>query len=161
MREMIYDFTTHSLYYTNKEISVFIFSLDIDTLEMVFELQTGKLIGIQGFFPLIQASKSNICLPIYQTGDYLLQKFDLSSCNPNEVYDLTKKIPQTQKYFGKISIKCDKEKGIIQIGETLSEQETATKVNDNILCGLDQNLFFKCVYIMPTQFIGKDQRRRF
>lgn len=87
-----------------------------------------------------------------------MQKFDLSKCNPNEVYDWTKIVPQTQKYFEKLSIKYDAEKGIIQIGETLSEQETAIKVNDNILCGLDQNLYLKCVYIMPTQFIGKEQR---
>ena len=158
MREMIYDFTTHSLYYTNKEISVSIFSLAIDTLEMVFELQTGKLIGIQGFLPLVQASNSKIFLPKFQKGEYLLQKFDLSKCNPNEVYDWTKIVPQTQKYFEKLSIKYDAENGIIQIGETLSEQETAIKVNDNILCGLDQNLYLKCVYIMPTQFIGKEQR---
>ena len=149
--EIIYHFTTHSLYYTNKEISVSIFSLAIDTLEMVFELQTGKLIGIQ-------ASNSKIFLPKFQKGEYLLQKFDLSKCNPNEVYDWTKIVPQTQKYFEKLSIKYDAEKGIIQIGETLSEQETAIKVNDNILCGLDQNLYLKCVYIMPTQFIGKEQR---
>lgn len=49
MREMIYDFTTHSLYYENESIDVPNFSLAIDTLEMIFELQTGKLLSIQGF----------------------------------------------------------------------------------------------------------------
>lgn len=156
MREMIYDFTTHSFYYANKDINVPNFSLAIDTLEMVFELQTGKLIGIQGFFPLIQASKSTICLPVFQNGDYILDKFYLSTCNSNEVYDLIKKIPQTKKYFEKISIKFDKEKGIIQIGETVKEHEPTIKVNDNIMCSLDQNLDLKCVYIIPTRFIGAE-----
>lgn len=153
MREMIYDFTTHSLYYENQGIEVPNFSLTIDTLEMVFELQTGKLLCIQGFFPLIQAVKSNIHLPVCDKADYLLHNFDLSTCNQNEIYDLTKKIPQTQKYFEKISIKYDRGKGIIQIGEEMKEKETAIEVNDNILCGLDQNLDLKCVYIIPTRFI--------
>ena len=105
MREMIYDFTTHSLYYENQGVEIPNFSLTIDTLEMVFELQTGKLLCIQGFFPLIKAVKSNVHLPVCDKADYLLRNFDLSTCNQNEVYDLTKKMPQTQKYFEKISIK--------------------------------------------------------
>lgn len=152
MREMIYDFTTHSLYCENQDIDVPNFSLTIDTLEMVFELQTGKLLCIQGFFPIIQATKSNIHLPTYDKKDYLLH-IDLSMCNENEVYDLTKKIPQTQKYFEKKFIKYDREKGIIQIGHEMKKQETAIEVNNNILCGLDQNLDLKCVYIIPTRFI--------
>ncbi len=55
MDNMIYDFKTHSLYYENQNISVPNFSLSIDTLEIVFELQTWKLLGIQGFFPIINA----------------------------------------------------------------------------------------------------------
>lgn len=153
MREMIYDFTTHSLYYENQGIDVPNFLLTIDTLEMVFELQTGKLLYIQGFFPIIQATKTNICLPAYDKKDYLLHNFDLSTCNQNEVYDLIKKIPQTQKYFEKEFVKYDKEKGIIQVGGEMKEQETAIEVNNNILCGLDQNLDLKCLYIIPTRFI--------
>lgn len=137
MREMIYDFTTHSLYYENQGIEVPNFSLTIDTLEMVFELQTGKLLCIQGFFPLIQAVKCNIHLPACNKADYILHNFDLSICNQNEVYDLTNKIPETQKYFEKMSIKYDRRKGIIQIGEEMREQDTAIEVNNNILCGLD------------------------
>ena len=153
MREMIYDFTTHSLYYENQGIDVPNFSLTIDTLEMVFELQTGKLLCVQGFFPLIQAAKSNIHLPTYDKKDYLLHNFDLSTCNQNEVYNLTKKIPQTQKYFEKKFVKYDREKGIIQIGHEMKKQETVIEVNNNILCGLDQNLDLKCLYIIPTRFI--------
>lgn len=150
---MIYNFATHSLYYEGQDIDIPNFSLAIDTLELVFELQTGKLLCIQGFFPLIQASKSNIQLPICDKGDYLLHNFDLSMCKPNEIYDLTKKLPQTRKYFEKMTIKYDAEKGIIQIGEEMKEQESTIEVNNNILCGLDQNLDLKCVYIIPTRFM--------
>lgn len=152
MKEMIYDFATHSLYYENKDADVPNFSLTIDTLELVFELQTGKLLCAQGFFPLIQAFKSDIHLPECNKGDYLLHNFDLSMCKPNEVYDLIKKIPKTQKYFEKVPIKYDRKKGIILIGEEMNEKETIIEVNDNIMCGLDQNLDLKCVYIIPTRF---------
>lgn len=155
MNEMIYDFTTHSLYYEKQDIDVPIFSLTIDTLEMVFELQTGKLLYIQGFFPIIMALKGNITLPVSKRGDYVLYNFDLAACKQNEVYDLINKIPRMKKYFEKVSIKYDREKGIIQIGEEIQEKETTIKVNDNILCGLDQNLDLKCIYIIPTRFIEK------
>lgn len=155
MKEMIYDFTTHSLYYENQDIDVPNFSLAIDTLEMVFELHTGKLLCVQGFFPLIQASKSNINLPMRMKDDYLLYNFDLSMCKQDEVYDIIKKIPQTKKYFEKVSIKYDREKGIIQIGDEMEERDSVIEVDDNILCGLDDNLDLKCVYIIPTRFINK------
>lgn len=155
MREMVYDFATHSLYYENQSIDVAMFSLTIDTLEMFFELQTGKLLYIQGFFPLIRAVKSNISLPPCVKGDYLLHNFDLSTCNQNEIYYLTKKIPQTRKYFENTSIKYDRKKGIIQVGEEMGEKETTIKVSDQILCGLDRNSDLKCIYIIPTRFIGE------
>ena len=155
MQEMIYDFATHSLYYENQRIDVPGFSLVIDTLEMVFELRTGKLIYVQGFLPLIRASKSNIDLPICTKGDYLLQNFDLSMCNQNAVYDLIKKVPKVEKYFEGMPMKYDSEKGIIQVGEEMEALETTIEVNDNILCGLDQQLNLKCIYIIPTRFIKK------
>lgn len=152
MREMIYDFATHSLYYENQDIDIPSFSLTIDTLEMVFELKTGRLLYIQGFFPLIRATQSNICLPACTRGNYLLHNFDLSACNQNGVYDLIKKIPQTRKYFEKISVKYDEKKGIIQIGEKMGERGIVIEVDSNILCGLDQNRDLQCVYIIPTRF---------
>lgn len=155
MREMIYDFATHSLYYENQRIDVAMFSLTINFLEMFFELQTGKLLYIQGFFPLIQAVESNISLPPCVKGEYLLHNFDLSMCHQNEVYYLTKKIPQTQKYFENTTIKYDRKKGIIQVGEEMGENETSIEVNKQIVCGLDRNSDLKCIYIIPTRFIGE------
>lgn len=153
MDNMIYDFEIHSLYYENQNISVPIFSLSIDTLEMIFELQTGKLIGIQGFFPIIKAITCSISLPVYDVKEYVLKNTDLSVYRQNEVYDMVKKIPQTRKYFEKMHIKYDKEKGIIQVGSEMKKGEVGIKINDNIVCGLDKNLELKCLYIIPTKFI--------
>ena len=70
MNEMIYDFKTHSLSYRNPDIDVSHFSLAIDTLELVFEIQTGKLLGVQGFFPLIKANVCNVDFPKCKLGEY-------------------------------------------------------------------------------------------
>lgn len=153
MNEMIYDFKTHSLSYGNQDIDVPNFSLTIDTLEIIFELQTGKLLGVQGFFPLLKATMCDINLPKWKVGDYFLHNVDLSIFKKNEVYDLIRKIPQTKKYFENLSIKYDKSKRIIQIGEDACEGENVIKVNNNILCGLDKNSDLRCVYIMPEKFI--------
>ena len=158
MKEMTYDFAIHTLYYENQDIRVPNFSLAIDTLELVFEIQTGKLLCIQGFFPLVQASEGNVNLPECKKGDYLLHNFDLSTCKQDEVYDLIKKIPQTQKYFEKAPIKYDKERGIIQIGKETGENEIVIEVSDNIICGLDQNSDLESIYIFPTRFINETTR---
>ena len=153
MDNMIYDFKTHSLYYENLNNSVPTFSLSIDTLEMVFELQTGKLVRVQGFFPIIKAIICSVSLPECDEKEYVLKNVDLSVYRQNEVYDMIQKTPQIRKYFEKIQIKSDKEKGIIQIGSEIQKGEVGVKINDNILCGLDSDLNLKCLYIIPTKFI--------
>ncbi len=153
MDNMIYDFKTHSLYYENQNISVPNFSLSIDTLELVFELQSGKLVRIQGFFPIIKAITCSISLPVYDEKEFVLINTDLSVYRQNEVYDMMQKIPRIRKYFERTPMKYDKERGIIQVGSEIQEGEVGIKVNDNILCGLDCNLDLKCIYIIPTKFI--------
>ncbi len=153
MNKMIYDFTTHSLYYENEDIDVPTFSLAIDTLEMVFEVETGKLMRVQGFFPIIRAVSCNIDIPEWEEGDYLINNIDFSACKQNEIYDLIQKDPQTKKYFEKFVTKFDKEKGIIQIGEEMKEGDVGIKVNKNIMCGFDENSNLKCLYIVPTEFV--------
>lgn len=154
MDNLIYDFKSHSLYYEKPSISVPIFSLLIDTLEMVFELQTGKLIGIQGFFPIIKAITCSISLPMCDKKEYVLKNSDLSSYEQNKVYDMLQRMPQIKKYFEKMQIKYDKERGIIQVGSDMQKGEIGIKINNNILCGFDNNLDLKCLYIIPTIFIG-------
>lgn len=152
MNKMIYDFKTHSLYYENGELGFPTFSLAIDTLELIYELATGKLVRIQGFFPIVNAVASDINLPEWREKDYQLNNIDLSACRQNEVYDLIKKIPESKKYFENISIKFDKNKGIIQVGEQMKNEESVIRPNNHFLCGLDSGLNLKCLYIIPTVF---------
>lgn len=153
MSGMIYNFLTHNIYYETQDINYPTFSLAIDTLEMIFAFKTGKLLRIQGFFPLIKSNVCNINLPIYEEGDYVLSNLELSSYEQNRIYDLICKIPQTREYFEKIIVRYDMEKGLIQIGKGAQTGEVGIKVSDNIICVLDHNLILKSLYICPTKFI--------
>ena len=155
MSEMIYDFAIHSLYYDKTDMIVHNFSLMIDTLELVFHLQTGKLVGIQGFFPLVSANECNIELPDWKEGSFTLQNCELSKCKHNEIYDLAQVIPRAQKYFEKRKVKYDKREGIIQLGEELQKGESVIKISSNIFCGFDSNSVLKCLYIVPMKLHNK------
>lgn len=153
MSEMIYDFEVHSLYYEDHNINVPIFSLAIDTLEMIFELKTGRLCYVQGFFPIVNSKKCRISIPICSAEGYTLQNIDLSLCKQNEVYDLKDKIPQTEKYFTMDSIKYDVMQGIIQLGGEFNFRDVVIKVNENIICVIDDEFILKGIYIIPNRFI--------
>ena len=81
-------------------------------------------------------------------------KHDNQTSFIGDLFDLTKKVPQIQKYFEKMPIKYDSEKGIIQIGEEMKGQETAIEVNGNIEWTWSE-FGFK-VYIIPTKFLYMD-----
>jgi hypothetical protein len=157
MQDMVYDFKTHSLHHEiiyKLEIDICCFSLKIHYLELFFELQNGKFLGACGFLPLISADKCSIELPKYKSGDYFLHNIDLSMIKRGEIYDLKRKIPQTIKYFSDANFKYDRTQGIILLGESPSVEENVLKINKNIVCGLDESMNLKSIYLMPEDFIN-------
>lgn len=152
MANMIYEFKTHSIYYDSNYLYN-TFSLTIDTLELFFELVTGKFIGIQGFFPLIQAKKCKLNLPqVERCKEYYLE--DVSGYKLGIAYDLIVKIPQTRMYFENLVIKFDKEKGIIQVGSNPKHDDVIYKINENIILIFDFQNILKCIFIMPSFFLN-------
>lgn len=153
LSKLVYEYGTHSLYYEDGDIYSQYFSLALDTLEMLYKLENGRLIGIQGFFPLVNAVLCNIELPTCERGDYYLSKIDFSQFKQGEAYDFIKKSHPEFEYFKPLIIRFDKEKGIIQIGETLAKSETGIKVSDNVILGCDNSENIKAIYIIPSKFI--------
>ena len=123
-------------------------------------MHTGKLLGIQGFLPIIKANICEIDIPLSEKKDYVLQNILMENYQVNGVYDFLYKVPQSKKYFENNTIKYDKKKGIIQIGSEIQKGEMCIKVDENIMCGVDKNMNLKCVYIMPTEFINYLQKVR-
>lgn len=153
MYKMIYEFKTHSIYYDSNDMMCNTFSLTIDTLEMLFELKTGKFIGIQGYFPLLRAQKCKLTLPqIKNYNDYYLD--NVSGYRLGFTYDLTVEIPQTRTYFAKMNIKFDREKGIIQVGTNLGNNDKILKIDENIVLIFDHQNILKCIFIVPTVFLN-------
>ncbi len=153
MINMIYDFKTHSIYYESNYFMYNTFSLTIDTLELMFEMVTGKFIGIQGFFPLIQAEKCKLKIPpVEKCKDYYLE--DVTGFKLGLTYDLSDEIPKARTYFEKLVIRYDKEKGIIQVGSNLKDDDIIYKINENIMLIFDSQNILKCIFIKPSSFFN-------
>lgn len=150
---MIYEYKTHSLYYKTEEILTPNFSLSIDTLELIYGISNGKLLGIQGFFPIVKAVQCDIIIPRWERKDYFIHNYESLGCKQNRIYDLDKKVPNSARYFKPLDIRFDKNRGIIQIGKELLIEELVFKVDENITCGCDTDLNLKTIYIIPNIFI--------
>ena len=137
--EMIYDFSIHALYYDTQDILRPNFSLALDTLELVFDMQTDELLRIQGFLSLVQASIEKIQLPPYENGSFLLNGTDLSMCKENEVYDMVKIIPRVKRYFEKM-------KSDLNLSDKINLENIKSEVNVNI------RSFFKILEFSITKF---------
>ena len=149
---MIYEFNTHSIYLKEKYKKP-TFSLMIDTLELVIDYLTRKVLNVQGFLPLIKAVKSKIILPEAPKGDYCIDYIDFSEINQFDVSSISKMIPKSKIYFENNEIVFDKEKGIIRLGLTDSRYDKYIKICDNVIIGYDGENIIKCIYIIPDKFI--------
>ena len=96
---LIYNFKEHGLYFDKEDDGVPKVYISINTLELIFDLTTGTLIGVQGFLPLVRALISKIDLPDVIEKAYRLAKDDLKECKCNEVYEFSDLKPETQKNF--------------------------------------------------------------
>ena len=146
---MIYNFNTHSLDYTAKVIPTF--SLALNTIELEYILQSGKLVDVTGFLPLIKSEKTKINIGKYSSSSFF---FEDSLAEANDVFDIFDKIPEIKKYFIPQTIKFDEDKGIIQVGTDLELEDKILKVNDSIFYGVDLDGFLKCLYLIPEKFIS-------
>lgn len=153
MDKMIYDFTTHSLSYEDRIIEKPIFSLMIDTLEIECILETGEIIGVQGFLPLLKAEKESIIIMPSHEQSVCISSIKKHEYKENMAYDLLEKELEIKQYFDKLHIKYDEQSGIIQLGSELEKEDKTIKITHNIYGGLDINYKLKCLYLVPDIFL--------
>lgn len=153
MDKMIYDFKTHSLSYEDREIKKPIFSLMIDTLEIECMLETGEIIGVQGFLPLIKAEKKAITIGPFHEQSIRIGSVKEQEYKENMAYDLLEKEDEIKQYFGKLQIEYDEKAGIIQLGSELEKEDKTIKITHNIYGGLNMNSKLKCLYLLPDTFL--------
>lgn len=148
---MIYDFKTHSINIINRYRESR-FSLTIETLELVIDFRTKRLLYVQGYFPLLNAVDAMIKLPKERKGDYFFDKIDDSNISPYDIYSLADKQPQSEMYLKKFPELFDKEKGIIQLGSNERKRLDFIRINNNLIVGQDNKFIIKCIYIIPDKF---------
>ncbi|KST94419.1 hypothetical protein LKF67_0407 [Lactococcus lactis subsp. lactis] len=148
---MIYNFSNHSFSYEAKNEQTF--SLVLDTLELEYNLETGKLIDINGYLPLASAQNIDISIPPVKSDIIQFEFSEADEVENGDAFDIFDEIPEMTKYFIPKQIVYDRNKGIIKIGADLTNQEKIIKINKNILCGLTKDRIIKCIYLIPDKFI--------
>lgn len=148
---MIYNFSNHSFSYEAKKEQTF--SLVLDTLELEYNLETGKLIDINGYLPLVSAQNIDISIPPVKSDIIQFEFSEADEVEDGDAFDIFDEIPEMTKYFIPKQIVYDRNKGIIKIGADLTNQEKIIKINNNILCGLTKDRIIKCIYLIPDKFI--------
>lgn len=148
---MIYNFSNHSFSYEAKNEQTF--SLVLDTLELEYNLETGKLIDINGYLPLASAQNIDISIPPVKSDIIQFEFSEADEVEDGDAFDIFDEIPEMTKYFIPKQIVYDRNKGIIKIGADLTDQEKIIKINKNILCGLTKDRIIKCIYLIPDKFI--------
>lgn len=148
---MIYNFSNHSFSYEAKNEQTF--SLVLDTLELEYNLETGKLIDINGYLPLVSAQNIDISIPPVKSDIIQFEFSEADEVEDGDAFDIFDEIPEMTKYFIPKQIVYDRNKGLIKIGAALTNQEKIMKINNNILCGLTKDRIIKCIYLIPDKFI--------
>ncbi len=148
---MIYNFSNHGFSYEAKNEQTF--SLVLDTLELEYNLETGKLIDINGYLPLVSVQNIDISIPPVKSGIIQFEISEADEVEDGDAFDIFDEIPEMTKYFIPKQIVYDRNKGIIKIGAALTNQEKIVKINNSILCGLTKDRIIKCICLIPDKFI--------
>lgn len=142
-KNLIYDFNVHSLYYED------IYHIDIerellltisDTIELFFDYDSGKLIYIGGFLPLIKAIRKEINLSNFIEGEYSINKTNIQYLQ-GVGYDYFDFFKKSERYFIEKNLPIvyyDERNKKILIG-TQSNDDKCIKIDKNIFCGFDED----------------------
>ncbi|MBQ9691104.1 MAG: hypothetical protein IJV62_03245, partial [Eggerthellaceae bacterium] len=126
------------------------FFLTINFLELAFDIKTKNLIDAFGFFPLINANKIHIELPPYENGDFTIRLHDENIIS-GAIYDYEKKAHSNEKGLMGTKIYYDEASKVICLGE-IDFRHKSIKINNNIICTLDQEDILRCLYILIDEF---------
>lgn len=142
-KNLIYDFNEHGLYYEKihhvyieKEILLTI----SDTIELSFDYDSGNLISVGGFLPLVKAIKKEIKLSNYIEGEYSINTKNIQYLQ-GVGYDYFDFFKKSERYFIEKNLPIvyyDEKNKRILIG-TQDSSDKCIKVDKNIYCGFEEN----------------------
>lgn len=152
MTDLIYEYHTHSLNYENR-CDLNYYSLTIGYLELMFDLDTDTLIGVQGFLPLIKAERCNIQIPEATNGTFINPRKGSVNHNKGHIYDYFLSNEEAKEYVSNAHIKFDKVNGVIEVDIYPQHKGSSIiKIDGNIICSIDDKGELQTLYIKPNRF---------
>lgn len=150
---LIYEKATHSLLNTNPNITGEVFSFCISiTLELWVEYSTGKCLGLDGFFPLINAKHIRLELPTATKNGYAFSPEIISDAKLHMTYDLKNKKGEILPYFSTDNLAFDETQGIIRSGIDTGDL-IYCRIDPNVIAGINEENEIQCFYIKPNEFV--------
>jgi hypothetical protein len=149
---LIYQFSTHSLQ-SSKSYETETFSWVIaSTLEIIVDYMSGRMLTVEGFYPIIQAKKRIIRFPRNVKLDYFFDQRILVGLEKNMVYSLENRFPEYKSIFTIDNLYYDEKHGIIMNGID-DEDLNYYRVSSNVCVAANKEGKLRCLYIKPDQFI--------
>lgn len=153
-RMYVYDSSCHSLYYDPPRYNRNSYSVAIFTLELIADLDTGRLMCARGYFPLVRARRAGVEVPEaapMPEGALVLGGEELrAAAKLGLAYRYEDCYPGNGGWFTDDNLVLDERRGVIRYGaETGGEH---LRVNDNLVVTVlgDE---ITCLYMMPDRFI--------
>lgn len=148
---LIYDRACYSLYQERKR-TIDVFSLAIGTLEIVIDYNSGELLYVEGFFPLIKAKHQTILIPEYKESKYFFRINDGKKITKSMVYDYFCMFPNGRKFFNLGNLVYDELTGTIKYGIDNSDDNSFI-LNKNLVVSANNKNELTCLYILPDKFV--------
>lgn len=157
--DLIYDFNEHGLYYDvichvfiEREITLTI----SDTIQLSFDYDTGNLVCVAGFLPLIKAIKKKIEVYDFIIDNYYIEFSDIQYLQ-GVGYNLFDFFEESKDYFIKdemLILHYDEINKRILLG-TQEETDKYIKINKNIYCGFDKVDNLKSLLITVDKIVNR------
>ena len=152
---LIYKFNEHGLYYEIKDYSNKEIMFALCTVTLNFDYDTGELLSVTGFLPLVNAICHNIKIPAFNLGKYSISMTNIEYLQ-GVAYDYSNHFEESGHYLMKdrlTRVSYDKENKIILIG-IQSPNDNSIKINKNIICGFDENENLKYLMLLLDSMIN-------
>lgn len=148
---LIYDRSCYSLYQELKR-TIDVFSLAIGTLEIVIDYNSGELLYVEGFFPLIKAKHQFILIPKYKESKFFFRINTRKKITKSMVYDYFCMFPNGGKFFNLGNLVYDELNGTIKYGID-NPNNNSFMLNKNLVVSANNKNELTCLYIFPDKFV--------
>lgn len=145
----IYDVKGHGIYEKDRNFSQYA-SLEIITLEVLFDCGTGELLGVQGFFPLTKAMNATIEIPECEEDAFRFDPKIRQESIPFVAHSYGDYFKGWEAVFNDSNLLFDRESRLIRYGLDCAGRHI--RINENLYVAVDSNGALSCLFIKIDSF---------